>query len=180
MSVGWPGPGMARAVQYREMPGRRAAARVSGLEEAIMSTPRIATLLLLPVLLLSGCVGVESTTRTWTEPQAAEPVWYGQVIQVRETVEELRGDPAAGAVAGAVVGGVIGSALTRGHGGGLFGAVTGAMIGADASRVQQTRWFHDVVVRFDDGSLRTYRYEGQAPFRVGDPVVLSSQGLARS
>jgi hypothetical protein len=63
-----------------------------------MSTPRVATLLLLPTLLLSGCVGVQSTTRTWSEPRAAEPVWHGQVVQVSETVEELRGDPAAGAV----------------------------------------------------------------------------------
>jgi outer membrane lipoprotein SlyB len=148
-----------------------------------MSTPRIATLLVLPALALSGCVGVQSTTRTWSEPQAevaAAPVWHGQVVRITETVEELRGDPAAGAVAGAVVGGVLGSALTHGHGGGLFGALAGAMIGADASRVQQSRWFHDVTVRFDDGSVRTYRYEGQAPFRVGDPVVLSSQGLDRA
>jgi outer membrane lipoprotein SlyB len=156
------------------------APRVSGQEEAIMPVARVAPLLIVATLLSTGCVGVQSTTRTWSEPQAAEPVWHGQVIQVSETVEELRGDPAAGAVAGAVVGGVLGSALSHGHGGGLFGALAGAMIGADASRVQQTRWFHDVVVRFDDGSLRTYRYEGQAPFRVGDPVVLSSRGLARS
>jgi outer membrane lipoprotein SlyB len=148
-----------------------------------MSVTRVAPLLLVTTLLSTGCVGVQSTTRTWSEPQAevaAAPVWHGQVVRISETVEELRGDPAAGAVAGAVVGGVLGSALTHGHGGGLFGALAGAMIGADASRVQQSRWFQDVTVRFDDGSVRTYRYEGQAPFRIGDPVVLSSQGLARS
>jgi outer membrane lipoprotein SlyB len=146
-----------------------------------MSTSRLATLALIPVLLATGCVGVRSRTRTWSEAPAQDPqeqVWYGRVSQVRETVEQYRGDPAGGAVAGAVVGGVVGHALTGGHGGGFLGAVTGAMIGADASRGHGERWFYEVTVRFDEGSLRTYHYEGQVPFRVGDEVVLSSRGLA--
>jgi outer membrane lipoprotein SlyB len=146
-----------------------------------MRAPRLATLLL-PALLFTGCVGVRSTTRTWSEDGTApaeEQVWYGRVAQIAETVEAYRGDPVAGAAAGAVVGGVLGSAMTRGHGGGLFGALAGAMIGADASRGGETRWLYDVTVRYDEGSLRTYRYQGQVPFRVGDQVVLSSRGLAR-
>jgi outer membrane lipoprotein SlyB len=148
-----------------------------------MNAPRLATLLL-PVLLISGCVGVQSTTRTWSEDGAApanEQVWYGRVAQISETVEASRGDPVAGAAAGAVIGGVLGSTMSRGHGGGggLFGALAGAMIGADASRGGETRFFYDVTVRYDEGSLRTYRYQGQVPFRVGDPVVLSPRGLAR-
>ena len=148
-----------------------------------MTTNRLATLLLVPVLLGTGCVGVQSTSRTWSEDQQLqqqdEQVWYGRVTQVRETVDQYRGDPAAGAVAGAVVGGVVGSAMTRGHGGGFFGAIAGAMIGADASRGGETRWRYDVTVRYDDGSLRTYFYDGWTPFRVGDEVVLSSRGLSR-
>ncbi len=145
-----------------------------------MSATRIAALFLVPVLLGTGCVGVRTTTRTWTEQSADGPqeqVWYGRVVQVRETVEEYRGDPAGGAVAGAVVGGMVGHALSGGHGGGLFGAMAGAMIGADASRGRGARIFYEVTVRYDDGSLRTYPYEGQAPFRVGEEVVLSSHGL---
>jgi len=140
-----------------------------------------AALLLIPALLATGCVGAQSTTRTWSDQPASgqeEQVWYGRVAQVRETVEQLRGDPAAGALAGAVVGGVIGEVLSRGHGGGFFGALTGATIGAEASRVNETRWTQDVTVRFDDGSIRTYHYQGPAGFRVGDPVVLSSRGLS--
>ncbi len=146
-----------------------------------MRATRLATLLL-PVLLLSGCVGVRSTTRTWSEDGTAQPeeqVWYGRVAQISETVEAYQGDPVAGAAAGAVIGGVLGSAMTRGHGGGIFGAMAGAMIGADASRGGETRWFYDVTVRYDEGSLRTYRYRGQVPFRVGDQVMLSPRGLAR-
>jgi outer membrane lipoprotein SlyB len=150
-------------------------------QETTMRAPRLASLLL-PALLFTGCVGVQSTTRTWSEDGTTPPeeqVWYGRVAQITETVEAWRGDPAAGAVAGAVIGGVLGSAMTHGHGGGLFGALAGAMIGADASRGGETRWFYDVTVRYDEGSLRTYRYGGQVPFRVGDLVVLSSRGLAR-
>jgi outer membrane lipoprotein SlyB len=147
-----------------------------------MTTNRLAFLLSLPVLLGTGCVGVQSTSRTWSEqaaPAPQEQVWYGQVTQIRETVERRQGDPAAGAVAGAVVGGLVGNAVTGGHGGGLFGALAGAMIGADASNVHEERWLYEVTVRYRDGSLRTYPYQGQVPFRVGDEVVLSSRGLAR-
>ncbi len=146
-----------------------------------MITTRLATLLL-PALLVSGCVGVQTSTRTFTDQQGQDPtaqVWYGRVAQITETVEEFRGDPVAGAAVGAVVGGLLGSAMTHGHGGGFFGAMTGAIIGADASRGSGARWSYDVTVRYQDGSLRTYRYDGQVPFRVGDEVMLSSSGLTR-
>jgi outer membrane lipoprotein SlyB len=168
-------------MQYPSEPGLRRAPPLLNLLETTMRASRSA-ILLLPVLLISGCVGVQSTTRTWSEEGTApanEQVWYGRVARISETVEDLRGDPVGGAAAGAVVGGVLGSAMSRGHGGGLFGAVAGAMIGADASRGGETRYLYDVTVRYDEGSLRTYRYQGQVPFRVGDPVVLSSRGLAR-
>ena len=146
-----------------------------------MTLTRVATFLL-PALLATGCVGVRTTTRTWSEdqgPDQREQIWYGWVTTISETVEDYRGDPAAGAVVGAVVGGVVGSAMTHGHGGGFMGAIAGAMIGANASSGGETRRFYDVTVRYDEGSLRTYRYIGQVPFRVGDPVMLSSHGLTR-
>jgi outer membrane lipoprotein SlyB len=170
-------------MQHPGEPGLPQGLPVLNLQETTMRPARLATLLL-PVLLISGCVGVQSTTRTWSEEGAApgeEQLWYGRVAQISETVEGSRGDPVAGAAAGAVIGGVLGSTMSRGHGGGggLFGALAGAMIGADASRGGETRFFYDVTVRYDEGSLRTYRYQGQVPFRVGDPVVLSPRGLAR-
>lgn len=151
-----------------------------------MTTTRLAALLLVPALLGTGCVVAQTRTRTWSDqqepaqqaPDEREQVWYGRVTQVRETVEEYVGDPAGGAVAGAVVGGVVGHALSGGHGGGFFGALTGAMIGADASRGRGARWLYEVTVRYDEGSVRTYSYGGQSPFRVGDEVVLSSRGLS--
>jgi outer membrane lipoprotein SlyB len=147
-----------------------------------MTTTRLAALVLIPVLLGTGCVAARTTSRTWSEQPGydeREMVWYGRVTQIRETVEEYVGDPVGGAVAGAVVGGVLGSAMTGGHGGGFMGAVAGSMIGADASRGHGARRLYEVTVRYDDGSLRNYAYDGYAPFRVGDEVVLSSRGLAR-
>jgi outer membrane lipoprotein SlyB len=149
-----------------------------------MTLTRLATFLL-PALLTTGCVGVQTTTRTLSDQpgqdEQREQVWYGRVVTISETVEDYRGDPAAGAVAGAVVGGVLGSAMTHGHGGGggLVGMLAGAMIGANASSGGERYWFYDVTVRYDDGSLRTYRYSGQVPFRVGDAVFFSSRGLSR-
>jgi outer membrane lipoprotein SlyB len=149
-----------------------------------MTSTRLAAIFLVPALLGTGCVGVSSTTRTWSEqpaqpaPAVQEQVWYGRVTQVRETIHQYAGDPVAGAFAGAAIGALFGEVLSGGHGGGFYGAMTGAMIGADASRGYGERRLYEITVRYDEGSLRTYVYEGQAPFRVGDDVVLSSRGLA--
>jgi outer membrane lipoprotein SlyB len=102
---------------------------------------------------------------------------YGQVASVNQTYEHVQGDPGGGALAGAVIGGVLGTAL-GGRGFGTFvGATEGAMIGAHASSGGYANPVFHVVVRFDDGSLRTFVYRNQLPFRPGEYVVWTAQGL---
>lgn len=102
---------------------------------------------------------------------------YGHVENVRQTMYRDVGNPAAGAAAGAVIGGLLGTAI-GGRGFGTFlGATEGAIIGAHASRGSYVGYTFEVFVRFDDGSLRTFVYQDQLPFRPGDYVVWTQQGL---
>ncbi len=138
--------------------------------------------LALPALLLSACVATTTSTRTWGEPGYGQG-WarYGRVETVRETVQRQQGDPGGGAVAGAIIGGLLGNAWSGGHAGAtVAGAIGGAVVGSAASQGQAEQRFYEVFVRFDDGALEPFVYQGYLPFNPGDPVVLTAQGLARS
>jgi len=135
-------------------------------------------------LLLAGCVATSTTSRTWGEPYgsgAAQWARYGHVESVRETVHRMQGDPGGGAVAGAIIGGLLGNAWSGGRAGGtVAGAIGGAMVGATASQGQAEQRVYEVFVRFDDGALEPFVYQGYLPFAVGEPVVLTAQGLGRT
>ena len=136
--------------------------------------------LILIVALIPACATTETTTTDLGRP-APQGNWvlYGRVENVRETLRHQQGDPAGGAVAGAVIGGVLGTVL-GGRGFGTFvGATEGAMIGASSSQGGYVGRTLEVFVRFDDGSLRTFVYQDYLPFRPGDYVVWTAQGLAR-
>jgi len=137
--------------------------------------------LTLPVLLLSACVTATTSTRTWGEPYGQGWARYGRVESVRETVHHQQGDPAGGAVAGAIIGGLLGNAWSGGHPGAtVAGAIGGAMVGSSASQGQAEQRLYEVFVRFQDGALETFVYQGWLPFNVGEPVVLTAQGLSRA
>lgn len=143
-----------------------------------MKTARLAALVLLPALMLSGCVATTTRTQTWSsDPYGQEWARYGRVESIRETVRTQQGDPGAGAVAGAIIGGL----LFGGHHPAqtIFGMGAGAMVGAAASSGSAEDRYYEIFVRFDDGAVERYIYQNVLPFRVGDPVVLSSQGLSR-
>jgi outer membrane lipoprotein SlyB len=136
--------------------------------------------LILMAALLPACATTEVTSTDYGQPTPqGNWVLNGQVENVRESRRHQQGDPAAGAVAGAVIGGVLGTAL-GGRGFGTFmGATEGAMIGASSSQSGTVGRTLEVFVRFEDGSLRTFVYQDYLPFRPGDYVVWTAQGLAR-
>jgi outer membrane lipoprotein SlyB len=158
-----------------------------------MKTRRLLALVALPALVLGGCVTTTTRTTTWGEPYGAGWARYGRVESIRETVRTQQGDPAGGAVAGGILGALIGSSFgghshvdrwgrVHSHGSGVgavAGAIGGAMIGAAASEGQAESRVYEVFVRFDDGALEPFVYENVLPFRVGEPVVLTAQGLGR-
>ena len=131
-------------------------------------------------LLIPACATTAASTATSGDPNA-QGNWarYGQVESIRESVQHAQGDPGSGAVAGAVIGGVLGTVLGGRGFGTFFGAAEGAMIGADASRGGYVGRAFEVFVRFEDGSLQNFVYQDQLPFRPGEYVVWTAQGLAR-
>jgi outer membrane lipoprotein SlyB len=124
--------------------------------------------------LTASCVATTTTSTVWT-PQGPEN-WArpGQVSWIREIVQRQEGNPVGGALAGAVIGGLLG-----GHGASaLVGAAGGAAVGAAVSQGGSERRSYEVMVQFDDGGYRRFWYEGYAPFRPGQPVVMTPNGLA--
>jgi outer membrane lipoprotein SlyB len=158
-----------------------------------MKTPKLIALVTIPALVLGGCVTTTTRTTTWGGEPYGSWARYGHVESIRETVRTQQGDPAAGAVAGGILGALIGSSI-GGHGhvdrwgrvhahgsgvGAVAGAIGGAMIGAAASEGRAEDRLYEVFVRFDDGALEPFVYQNVLPFRVGEPVVLTAQGLGR-
>jgi outer membrane lipoprotein SlyB len=144
-----------------------------------MKPARAALLFVLPALLLGGCATTTYQSTTWTDQGYAQG-WarYGRVESIRETVRTTQGDPAAGAFAGALIGGL----LFGGHNPAqaFAGMAGGAMVGAAASEAQNAQdRIYEVFVRFDDGGLEPFVYQNVLPFRAGERVALTAQGLAR-
>lgn len=136
--------------------------------------------LVLPTLLLGGCVTTTTRSMTWGQDfYGSGSGWarHGRVESIRETVHAYQGDPGAGAVAGAIIGSLLFGGRSPGHT--MFGAVGGAMVGAAASSGHGEDRVYEVFVRFDDGALENYVYRDVLPFRVGDRVTLTAQGLMR-
>lgn len=142
---------------------------------SVMQTTRLLAVILIGAL-AGGCATTSESSTTWTAAPASAPgAWsrHGRVEWIRENVRREDGHPAAGAAAGAIIGALIGG---RGPGA-LFGAVGGAAVGAAASQGHSERRRYDVMVRFDDGYAQTFFYDGYAPFRPGESVTLTPQGL---
>jgi outer membrane lipoprotein SlyB len=135
---------------------------------------KIIALLVAAAALAGGCYSEHQSVRTYSAPSTQLGPDYnrsGRVVQVQEVRRETRGQPVAGAAAGALLGGV----LFRSAG----AAVVGGGIGALASSGGSSTTVYEVTVEFDNGERGVFDYKDWSPFRPGDPVVLTQQGLAR-
>jgi outer membrane lipoprotein SlyB len=96
----------------------------------------------------------------------------GVIESVREIKKEGQGS-GAGAVGGAVLGGVLGHQTGNGTGRGVMtvlGALGGALAGNEVEKKATTSSEYRIVVRFDDGSSRTYPSATAPAWRIGDRV----------
>ena len=122
--------------------------------------------------LLSGCATTQTTSTTWTEPKGR----LGRVEAVQEVVRRAEGQPFLGAVAGALIGGVLLGGPGRDA---IAGAAEGAAVGAAASQGSSESRTYNVIIRFDDGGYATFSYADYSPFRPGERVMWTAQGLLR-
>lgn len=139
-------------------------------------TNRLQVALTLLVTVSTACA--TTTATTWTDPAAAGYGRAGWVDSVQEIVQRTQGNPGAGALAGALIGGLL-------FGGGrgpaaVAGAIGGAAVGAAASQGATEQRSYQIVVRFDDGGYGTFVYAGYSPFRPGERVVVTPEGLAHA
>lgn len=103
----------------------------------------------------------------------------GVVEAVREVAVEAKGS-GGGAVAGGVVGGLIGNQLGRGATRDIatvLGAVGGAYAGNHIEKSVKESKRYDVVVRFEDGSSRTFSSDSPPVWHSGDRVKLQNGAL---
>jgi outer membrane lipoprotein SlyB len=134
--------------------------------------------LALAVALSQACATTTTTRTVWTDSSAVGFGRTGSVAEVQEIVQRTEGNPAAGAAAGGLIGGLV-------FGGGrgpsaVAGAVGGAAVGAAASQGAKEDRSYQVVVRFDDGGYGEFVYSQFSPFRPGERVVVTSNGLTRA
>lgn len=102
------------------------------------------------------------------------------IVQAVNTVK-VKGKPNyVGVIAGGVAGGVLGNQVGKGDGNTaatVIGAVGGAMAGREIEKRMRSSTVYDVIVKMDDGSSKTVRYEAQPAFTVGSKVKLSGNVL---
>ena len=103
----------------------------------------------------------------------------GVVEAVREVAVEPRSS-GGGAIAGGVVGGIIGNQIGKGSTRSIatiLGAVGGAYAGNHIEKSVKETKRYDVIVRFEDGSTRTFGSETPPAWRTGDRVRLQNGAL---
>lgn len=95
----------------------------------------------------------------------------GQVESIR-AIQHAAPPSGLGIAAGAVLGGVLGHQVGHGNGNTLAtvaGAVGGGFAGNEVEKRTRTNTTYQVVVRMEDGKVRTFPQSGEG-WRVGDPV----------
>lgn len=115
-------------------------------------------------------------TSSHASSTAAVCVDCGVVSSVNEVMVEPAGS-GVGAVAGGVVGGVLGNQIGKGSGrtiATVLGAAGGAYAGNAIEKSTKKTKRYDVVVRFDDGTTRTFSSTTAPAWRSGDHVRLEN------
>lgn len=114
-------------------------------------------------------------TYEYSAPVAQAPsVCYscGRVESVN-AVQQAAQPSGLGVVAGAVLGGVLGNQVGGGNGkkiATVAGAVGGGFAGNEIEKRTRSTTTYQVRVRMEDGTIRTFPYNGQPGWNVGDRI----------
>ena len=114
------------------------------------------------------------------KPKAAPVCANCGTVRAINVIEQKGEGSGLGAVAGGVVGGVLGSQVGRGSGrkiATVAGAAGGAYAGHEAEKYLKSSKRYDVAVRMENGSSRTFSYDKEPAFRIGEKVKVVKGAL---
>ena len=118
-------------------------------------------------------------TPVYDQPPPPAPIARAEVCRdcgVVDSIQEIKvkgRGTGVGAVGGAVVGGLLGNMVGAGRGKALAtvaGAVGGGFGGNAIEKNVRSNVEHQMVVRLDNGSHRTFTQEGPFPYSIGERV----------
>jgi outer membrane lipoprotein SlyB len=117
---------------------------------------------------------------TYTEPVRSRCTDCGVVEAVNPVTVNAEAQPGVGAVLGGIAGGAAGSQMGGGRGryvGAVLGAVGGAVAGHQVEKYVRRETAYEVVIRQDDGRVRTLTQRDAPAWRVGDRVRVSGNAI---
>ena len=134
----------------------------------------------LAAALVAVCAMLLSVDSLRAQNYSVTPARPATVESIRQVVEH-KNSPSnpLGMIAGGLIGGGLGSLIGGGSGrtaATIIGALGGGYIGHNIQNSQtQTVW--EIGVKYDNGSWGTIRQTASPPFRIGDRVLVTDQGL---
>ncbi len=123
-----------------------------------------------------ACLPAVSAQAQSYSVSAARPA---TIESIRDVVEHKDSSSPLGMIAGGVIGGGIGSLFGGGNGrtaATIVGAIGGGYVGNNIQK-SQTHTVYEISVKYDNGSWGTIRQTASPPFRIGDRVLVTDQGL---
>ena len=110
---------------------------------------------------------------------SVNPAQPATIESIREVVEHKNASSPLGMIAGGLIGGGLGSLVGGGSGrtaATIIGALGGGYIGNNIQK-SQTQVVYEIAVKYDNGTWGTIRQTTSPPFRIGDRVLVTDQGL---
>jgi outer membrane lipoprotein SlyB len=101
------------------------------------------------------------------------------IESIRQVVEKKNSSSPLGMIAGGLIGGGLGSLVGGGNGrtaATIIGALGGGYLGNNIEK-SQTQVVYEIGVKYDNGTWGTIRQTASPPFRIGDRVLVTDQGL---
>lgn len=124
---------------------------------------------------------VASALMLFTLSASAKCPECGTVVELKTVKVEGQGS-GVGAVAGGVVGGVLGHQVGKGRGkdaATVVGAVGGAYAGHQIEKKSNEKMQYKVMVKMEEGNIRTFNFNNETAYRVGDKIKVQDGKLVR-
>lgn len=134
---------------------------------------------MLSAVITTGIVAF--ATAFWANPAHAKCPECGTVVELKTVKVEGQGS-GVGAVAGGVVGGVLGHQVGSGRGkdaATVVGAVGGAYAGHQIEKKSNEKMQYKVMVKMEGGNIRTFNFNNETAYKVGDKIKVQDGKLVR-